>query len=85
MKYLTKSLQVVQNKAARVVTRCGKRTPIRTLLKECGWLSIAQLESQCPKYLYSKLSNENNLPYRMRSTADMRIRLGQVETEEMGL
>ena len=35
------------------------------------------LESQCPKYLYSKLSNETNLPYEMRSTADMRIRLGQ--------
>ena len=63
--YLMKSLQIVQNKAARIVTRCGKRTPVRNLLKQCGWLSIAKLgvyhslvlmfnilQSQCPKYLY---------------------------------
>ena len=88
--YLIKSLQVVQNKAARIVTRGGRRTPIKSLLKQCGWLSVAQLgvyhslvllfkvlQSGCPKYLYAKLSNEEDLPYRMRSTANLRIRLGQ--------
>ena len=96
--YLMKSLQIVQNKAARIVTRCGKRTPVRNLLKQCGWLSIAQLgvyhslvlmfnilQSQCPKYLYSKFSNETNLPYRMRSVANMRIRLGQDSQAGAGL
>ena len=88
--YLIKSLQVVQNKAARIVTRGGRRTPIKSPLKQCGWLSVAQLgvyhslvllfkvlQSGCPKYLYTKLSNEEDLPYRMRSTANLRIRLGQ--------
>jgi hypothetical protein len=83
------SLQVVQYKAARIVTRGGRRTPIKSLLKQCGWLSVAQLgvyhslvllfkvlQSGCPKYLYAKLSNEEELP-NLRSTANLRIRLGQ--------
>ena len=88
-KYLIKSLQVIQNKAARVVTKCGKRTPVKEMLKQCGWLSVSQLgvyhslvllfkilQTKSPRYLYSKLSNQVNLPYRMRSTANLRIRLG---------
>ena len=75
-KYLTKSLQVVQNKAARVVTKCGRRTPIKDMLKQCGWLSVSQLgvyhslvllfkilETKAPQYLFLKLSNQVKLPY----------------------
>ena len=67
--YLKNALQIVQKKAARAVTKSGKRTPIRTLLKECGWLSVAQLgvfhslvlvykilERKSPQYLYDQLS-----------------------------
>ena len=67
--YLMNSLQTIQNKAARIVTKCGKRTPIKSLLSQCGWLSVAQLgvfhslvlvykilKTRSPRYLYSKLS-----------------------------
>ena len=67
--YLINSLQIIQNKAARMVTKCGKRTPIKSLLNQCGWLSVNQLSvyhslilvykvlsTQSPKYLYMKLS-----------------------------
>ena len=42
-KYLVKSLQIVQNKAARVVTGKSWYTPVRRLLKDCRWLSVQQL------------------------------------------
>ena len=67
--YLLNSLQIIQNKAARAVTKCGKRTPIKSLLAQCGWMSVAQLSvyhslvlvykiltTKSPAYLYSKLS-----------------------------
>ena len=94
-KYLMKSLQLVQNKAARIVAKQGRRTPIRTLLNQCGWLSVSQLgifhllvtvykvlHTQSPHYLYSKLKSESNRE--LRSTACMRIKLGgdsQARTE----
>ena len=96
--YLMKSLQVVQNKADRIVTRGGRRTPVRSLLKQCGWLSVAQLgvyhslvllfkvlQSGRPKYLYKKLSNGQEQPYEMRSTANLRIRLGHDSQADAGL
>ena len=42
-KYLLKSIQILQNRAARVVTGYSWWTPVRRLLKECKWLSINQL------------------------------------------
>ena len=41
--YLLNALQIVQNKAARFVTRRSKYTPIVELLNQCGWLSVKQL------------------------------------------
>ena len=41
--YLLKALQILQNKAARVVARRGKYTPVAELLGQCGWLSVKQL------------------------------------------
>ena len=41
--YLVKSLQVVQNKAARVVARLDIFTPTKKLMLTCGWLSVRQL------------------------------------------
>ena len=63
--FLMKSLQIVQNKAARFVCKKGIYTPVRTLLSECNWLSVSQLvffhsvvllrkvrQSQKPEYLH---------------------------------
>ena len=41
--YLLKSLQTLQNKAARVVTKLDWSTPTAVLLGQCGWLSVHQL------------------------------------------
>ena len=66
--YLLRALQVVQNKAARIVTKLAWYTPTRELIKQCNWLSINQLvfyqtvlqvhrvvQSGSPLYLSSKL------------------------------
>ena len=41
--FLLSSLQILQNKAARYVTKLGWYTPVKTLLTQCGWLSVRQL------------------------------------------
>ena len=40
---LLNCLQIIQNKAARCITKLGIRTPTETLLQQTGWLSIKQL------------------------------------------
>ena len=40
---LISCLQIIQNKAARAVTKLGMRTPVKVLLLQCGWLSVKQL------------------------------------------
>ena len=75
--YLLKFLQVIQNRAARLVTRLGWYTPTQTLLTQCGWLSIKQLvifhsltlvykikSDRKPVYLYDKIGHE--FSYRTR-------------------
>ena len=70
-KFLLKSLQVVQNKAARTVTKMGIYTPVQTLLRQCSWLSVYQLvfyhtiillfktvQNKTPEYLYQMTSAE---------------------------
>ena len=42
-KYLVKSLQILQNRAARSVTGKSWWTPVRRLLQDCKWLSVRQL------------------------------------------
>ena len=69
--YLLALLQVLQNKAARYVTKLPWRTATTTLLNQCGWLSVRQLvryhslvllfkikSEKTPKYLYDKISTE---------------------------
>ena len=71
--YLLSALQVLQNRAARLVTRLDWDTPRETLLLQCGWLSIRQLvqyhsqiqifktkTTKKPAYIYSQISNEFN-------------------------
>ena len=74
--YLMKSLQIIQNKAARVVTKLDWSTPTKDLLKQCGWLSVNQLavyhsvlmvhkvmQTKSPAYLYSMFNSQ----YRYRT------------------
>ena len=69
--YLLKTLQVIQNKAARVVTKLDWSTPTEELLKQCGWLSVHQLavyhsvlvvykvlQSKSPEYLTSMFNTK---------------------------
>ena len=42
-KYLLKTIQILQNRAATVVTGKNWWTPVRRLLQECKWLSVKQL------------------------------------------
>ena len=69
--YLVKSIQVVQNKAARLVCKKGIYTPIKTLLAECNWLSVNQMiayhslvllykvqVNHEPKYLHGMFTTE---------------------------
>jgi hypothetical protein len=72
--YLTRALQVIQNKVARSVTKRNTFTPTKMLMKECGWLTVKQLmvyhsliqlhktmQNQTPTYLYSRVSSQLSL------------------------
>ena len=85
--FLLNSLQIVQNKAARFVTRRGKYTPVVELLGQCGWLSVRQLvfyhstiliyktlQTTYPKYIYNKLSSD--FPYNTRLAQSEAVRMG---------
>ena len=80
--YLLKSVQVIQNKAARSVARLSFFTPVKTLLKTCGWMSVRQLMAyhslvllqktlthQTPQYLYRKVTAGGQFPYSTRKAA----------------
>ena len=69
--YLLTLLQVIQNNAARCVTKLSWRTKVSELLLQCGWLSVRQLvyyhtvlqvfkikKEKKPEYLYNKISAE---------------------------
>ena len=78
--HLLKSLQIMQNKAARVVTKLDWSTSTSVLLAQCGWLSVNQLvvyhsvvlvykvlKSKQPKPLHSMFLTEYT--YKKTSTA----------------
>ena len=85
-KFLIKALQMIQNKAARTVCKLGIFTPIKTLLRHCGWLSVNQLvfyhtvillfktlANQTPKYLYEMTSTELHYPARAENPGKLRV------------
>ena len=85
--YLLRSVQLLQNKAARRVTGLSLYTPLRKLLRQCGWLSVNQLVfyqsvltihkvkvTGNPKYISEKINNEH--PYSTRQATGGEIRFG---------
>ena len=83
--YLLSALQVLQNRAARVVTRLDWDTPRETLLLQCGWLSIRQMvqyhsqillfktkTNKRPVYIYSQISHQFNRVTRLSTTEGIR-------------
>ena len=85
--YLLSSLQIIQNKAARVVSTRDKYTPVVELLRQCGWLSVRQLvfyhsvmqiyktkQTSYPKYISDKLNFE--FPYNTRLASTESVRMG---------
>ena len=61
--YLLSFLQVIQNRAARTVTRLGWYTPVRTLMDQCGWLSVRQLVEYHSLVLLYKIVTEGKPVY----------------------
>ena len=83
-----KSLQVIQNRAARVVTKLSWFTPTRALLKKCRWLSVKQLvfyhrvvtahkivKTNSPLYLHQRMTTTH--PYPTRQATGGAIRFGE--------
>ena len=83
--YLLTLLQVIQNNAARCVTRLKGRTKVSELLLQCGWLSVRQMvyyhtvlqvfkikKEKKPEYLFNKISAE--FQHRTRLAAGNGIR-----------
>ena len=94
--FLLSSLQIVQNKAARVVAKRGIYTPVSDLLRQCGWLSVRQLiyyhsvlliyktlKTGFPKYIYNRLGT--NFPYNTRLASSESIRLGPETRSSLAL
>ena len=84
--YLLKAIQILQNKAARQVTRLSRYTPVRRLLSQCNWLSIKQLifyqcalavyrtvKSGFPVYLSKHLISDHPLDTRLGRSGSIRL------------
>ena len=83
--YLLKFLQVLQNRAARLVTKLGWFTPVKTLLLQCGWLSVHQLvqfhslvlvykfrQDRRPRYFCDKFNQEFSRETRLAGEGGIR-------------
>ena len=86
--YLLNALQVVQNKAARLVTKKDLSTPSSEVLLQCGWLNVRQLvayhsiiqvyktaQSGFPAYVSNRL--DTDFPYNTRFSESESIRIGK--------
>ena len=56
--YLIKFIQVLQNTAARKVTKLGRGTATKVLLDQCGWLSVRHLVEYHSLVLMFKILQE---------------------------
>ena len=80
--YLVTALKVIQNQAARSITRLSYFTPTKTVLKTCQWMSVRQLmtyhslvllyktlKHKTPEYLYHRVTAGGKFPYKTRQAA----------------
>ena len=87
--YLIDAIQILQNQAARHVTKLSWSTPISELLKQCNWLSVRQMimfhdlilvfkirKERRPVYLSNKLSNQFNC--NTRNAKNNKIKQNQI-------
>ena len=87
--YLLNALQILQNRAARAVTRKSWFTPVRRLLADCKWLSVKQLvffhsvltthkivTTGAPLYLHNVMSTSHPLPTRQAAAGEIRLAEG---------
>ena len=65
---LLDSLQKLQNKAARAVTKQDWNTPTKSVLKQCGWLSVKQLVVYHSSILVYKVMKAESPQFSMFST-----------------
>ena len=90
---LRKSLQICQNKVARLVTKLPWITPTSVLLNQCGWLSVNQLIfyhsvllvykvklKESPKYLFAMLK-DNDYKYRTRQAVNNILKIQRPRLE----
>ena len=83
--YLINFLQILKNRAARLVTSLGWFTPVKVLLHQCGWLSVRQIVHYHsllllfkiklqgkPEYFQDQFSTQ--FPYMTRLATGMGIR-----------
>ena len=93
--YLIKMLQVLQNRAARIVTKLSWFTPTKDLLNQCGWLSVKQLieyhsllliykikKERKPVYLNEKLSQPFAYNFRQTQANEIPLRNYKFATTE---
>ena len=94
--YLIDMLQILQNRAARYVTKLAWRTPTSELLKQCNWLSVRQMiifydlllvfkirKEQKPVYLFNKLSNQ--FSHNTRNAKNNKIKQSQIPKSDIAL
>ena len=61
--YFLDMLQSIQNRAARLVCNSKDRAPVKSLLRNCGWLSIRQLVVQHRVLLVFKIRKDGRPSY----------------------
>ena len=81
--YLLSMLQVLQNKAARCVTRLPWLTPTRTLLAQLGWLSMKQMVMYYTLVLLFKVKMDKKPVYIYKQLGISKGRNTRVETERV--
>ena len=83
---LINALQVMQNRAARYVAKRDIYTPVRTLLTNCGWLSVYQMvffqtvvlfyktrQKKVPAYLFNMASSDYSYSTREKAKGNYKV------------
>ena len=83
--YLLAMLQVLQNKAARCVTRLPWGTPFCVLLKQCGWLSMNQLVVYHSRVLLFKTKMDKKTVYLYEHIGDQPGCTTRQEADRVGV